>query len=216
MGSLKNIRFKSTVTNADWSSEERCWFIKVNQDGQEKQYRSRFIYTCTGYYDYHAALKADIPGIQNFKGKVVHPQFWDVTEDDYRGKRVAVIGSGATAITLIPSMANVTKDITLVQRSPTYILSLDKYDPSPRSSALSCPKSSLRLSFARRTLLVSMPLTTSSALSPVLPGASWASLPRASCPRTFLSTLTLSPSTTLGTSVSAFAPMVTSTRLARG
>ncbi|KIS70546.1 putative monooxygenase [Mycosarcoma maydis] len=128
-GISQNIRFKTKVTNADWSSEERCWFVTATQDGEQKQYRTRFLYTCTGYYDYDSALKADIPGIQNFKGKIVHPQFWDLKEDDYRGKRVAVIGSGATAITLIPSMADVTKDITLVQRSPTYILSLEKYDP---------------------------------------------------------------------------------------
>ncbi|KAJ1029600.1 hypothetical protein NDA13_002845 [Ustilago tritici] len=128
-GITENIRFRTKVTNADWSTEERCWFVTVDQNGEQKHYRSRYFYTCTGYYDYDAALKADIPGIQDFKGKVVHPQFWDVTEDDYRGKRVAVIGSGATAITLIPSMAEVTKEITLVQRSPTYILSLEKHDP---------------------------------------------------------------------------------------
>ncbi|GAK63559.1 flavin-containing monooxygenase-like protein [Moesziomyces antarcticus] len=128
-GITQNIHFKTTVTNADWSTEQRCWFVTADQNGEQKQFRSRFLYTCTGYYDYHAALEADIPGIKNFKGKVVHPQFWNVTEDDYRGKRVAVIGSGATAITLIPSMADVAKDVTLVQRSPTYIVSLDKYDP---------------------------------------------------------------------------------------
>ncbi|CDS82149.1 probable monooxygenase [Sporisorium scitamineum] len=128
-GISERIHFKSKVVAADWSTEERVWFVTVDQDGERKTYRTRFLYNCTGYYDYEAPLKTEIPGIQNFRGKVVHPQFWDLTQDDYRGKRVAVIGSGATAITLIPSMAKLTKDITLVQRSPTYIVSLDKYDP---------------------------------------------------------------------------------------
>ncbi|EST07676.1 hypothetical protein PSEUBRA_002771 [Kalmanozyma brasiliensis GHG001] len=139
-GIAERIRYKSKVEAADWSTEERCWFVTVNQDGEQKNYRARFLYTCTGYYDYNKVLHAEIPGIKNFKGKVVHPQFWDLKEDDYRGKRVAVIGSGATAITLIPSMANVTKDITLVQRSPTYILSLEKYDPIAKVIRAILPK----------------------------------------------------------------------------
>lgn len=139
-GITERTRFDTKVQTANWSSEERCWFINATCNGQEQQFRSRFMYSCTGYYDYNAALKAEIPGIDNFKGKVVHPQFWDVTEDDYRGKRVAVIGSGATAITLLPSMADVTKDITIVQRSPTYILSLEKYDPIAKFLRMFLPK----------------------------------------------------------------------------
>ncbi|CDR99900.1 probable monooxygenase [Sporisorium scitamineum] len=131
-GLAEFIRLRSKVQSADWSTEERCWFVTVNQDGEQVHYRTRYLYCCTGYYDYDAAFKADIPGIHNFKGKVVHPQFWDLKEDDYRGKRVAIIGSGATAITLLPNMAPVTSSITLVQRSPSYILSLDKFDPTAK------------------------------------------------------------------------------------
>ncbi|PWZ00536.1 FAD/NAD(P)-binding domain-containing protein [Testicularia cyperi] len=139
-GITDRTRYSTKVNSAAYSSEERCWFVNATSGGQEKQYRSRFLYSCTGYYDYHAALKADIPGIDNFKGKVVHPQFWNITEDDYRGKRVAVIGSGATAITLLPSMADVAKDVTIVQRSPAYILSLDKFDPIAKFFRMFLPK----------------------------------------------------------------------------
>ncbi|TKY86332.1 hypothetical protein EX895_005157 [Sporisorium graminicola] len=128
-GLAKHFRFRSKVQSADWSTEERCWFVTVNQQGEQMHYRTRFFYNCTGYYDYGTPYKADIPGIQNFKGKIVHPQFWNLSEDDYRDKRVAVIGSGATAITLIPNMAPVTSSLTLIQRSPSYIMSVAKFDP---------------------------------------------------------------------------------------
>jgi cation diffusion facilitator CzcD-associated flavoprotein CzcO len=87
-----------------------------------------FLYLCSGYYSYDRGYTPEFPGIEDFRGEVVHPQFW--TDDvDYEGKEVVVIGSGATAITLIPSMADRTKHVTMLQRSPSYITSLPQGDP---------------------------------------------------------------------------------------
>ncbi|KAK0551452.1 hypothetical protein OC846_002019 [Tilletia horrida] len=121
--------FKHRVTEANFSSPDREWQLTVDADGTEKHFKSQFLFLATGYYDYENPLKVDIPGIDNFKGQVVHPQFWDKTKVNYENKRVVVIGSGATAVTLIPSMADKTKSITMLQRSPTYLVSLPKYDP---------------------------------------------------------------------------------------
>ncbi|EPQ30901.1 uncharacterized protein PFL1_01799 [Pseudozyma flocculosa PF-1] len=128
-GITEKTRYSTKVTSANFSTEERCWNVELDHRGQKSEVRSRFLFLATGYYDYNQPLKAEIPGISNFGGKVVHPQFWDLTEADYTDKRVVVIGSGATAITLLPSMAEKTKDITMLQRSPSYIVSLDKFDP---------------------------------------------------------------------------------------
>ncbi|KAN0060589.1 hypothetical protein ACQY0O_007241 [Thecaphora frezii] len=128
-GIAERTRYNTKVTSANFSTEERCWYIDLESRGQTSQLRARFLFLATGYYDYNEPLKAEIPGIANFGGRVVHPQFWDLSEADYTDKRVVVIGSGATAITLLPSMANKTKDITMLQRSPSYIVSLDKFDP---------------------------------------------------------------------------------------
>jgi cation diffusion facilitator CzcD-associated flavoprotein CzcO len=85
--------------------------------------RSRFVFLGTGYYDYKEPLRARIPGIHNFQGKVVHPQFWPI-DLDYTNKQIVIIGSGATAITLLPSLATSAAHVTMLQRSPTYIASL--------------------------------------------------------------------------------------------
>lgn len=96
--------------------------ITVN-DTRKLSLRSRFVFLGTGYYDYQEPLRVDIPGIHNFQGKIVHPQFWP-DDIDYTNKRVVVIGSGATAITLLPSLATNAAHVTMLQRSPTYIASL--------------------------------------------------------------------------------------------
>jgi len=128
-GITKKILFKHRVTNANFSTPDREWVLQVNANGVEKTFRSQFIFLATGYYDYNEPLKVHIPGIENFKGDVVHPQFWDPKKVNYDNKRVIVIGSGATAVTLVPSMAPRTKSITMLQRSPSYLVSLPKYDP---------------------------------------------------------------------------------------
>jgi cation diffusion facilitator CzcD-associated flavoprotein CzcO len=118
----RNIEYRRKVSAAAWSSHEKAWTLSVGVgDEKDVRYKARFIVLCTGYYDYAAALPAVIPGLENFKGTVVHPQWWP--EDlKYADKRVAIIGSGATAVTLLPSLALEAAHVTMVQRSPTYIV----------------------------------------------------------------------------------------------
>jgi monooxygenase len=119
----EEIRYGHRVVHASWSSAEARWTLDVERAGETIQLTANFVIGCTGYYRYDRAYAAEIAGIENFEGEVVHPQFWP--EDlDYAGKRVVVIGSGATAVTLVPAMAKTAAHVTMLQRSPTYILPL--------------------------------------------------------------------------------------------
>jgi len=127
----RRIRFNSKVVAADWSSDDARWTITVEHpDSPTSTVTCDFIYCCAGYYDYDQGYAPDLPGIEEFTGQVVHPQFWP--EDlDYAGKRVVVIGSGATAVTLVPAMAegdNAAEHVTMLQRSPTWITALPGQD----------------------------------------------------------------------------------------
>ncbi len=125
----QHIQFEHKVTKAAWSSETSLWTITVeipNSD-QPKIYTCSFLSLCTGYYNYENGYTPKFKGIDRFKGRIAHPQKW--TKDiDYNNKKVVVIGSGATAVTLIPSMAKQTKHITMLQRSPTYIVAQPDVD----------------------------------------------------------------------------------------
>ncbi|KAG4435531.1 hypothetical protein IFR05_008998 [Cadophora sp. M221] len=124
----KKIRFHNKLLAADWSSNTQRWTLSVDADGEETQMSARFIIFSTGYYDYNTPLKASIPGIENFQGKTIHPQFWP--EDyDYTGKKMIIIGSGATAITLLPNLVEKADHVTILQRSPSYIMALPAVDP---------------------------------------------------------------------------------------
>ncbi|HNP55524.1 MAG TPA: NAD(P)/FAD-dependent oxidoreductase [Gordonia sp. (in: high G+C Gram-positive bacteria)] len=113
-----------TVVSADWSSTDGRWTIAaVNADGEEVTYLARFYVGATGYYDHEHGYRPAFPNEEAFTGTIVHPQHWP-DDLDYAGKRVAVIGSGATAVTLIPNMAEEAEHITMIQRSPTYILAM--------------------------------------------------------------------------------------------
>jgi monooxygenase len=120
----KTIRYNHRVRRAEWSSEEARWTVEV-ETGREKtlvQFTCKFLYLCTGYYDYDSGYTPNWPGVERFRGTIVHPQKWP--EDlDYTGKRVIVIGSGATAVTLVPAMADKAAHVTMLQRSPSYIVS---------------------------------------------------------------------------------------------
>ena len=123
----EKIRCAHQVTAADWSSADARWVLSVEDNGVAKQMSANFLFMCSGYYSYDQPHDAQIPGIQNFAGDVVHPQFWP--EDlDYAGKRVVVIGSGATAVTLVPSMAAKGAQVTMLQRSPTYMVARPDQD----------------------------------------------------------------------------------------
>ncbi|TQM33074.1 flavin-containing monooxygenase [Nocardia bhagyanarayanae] len=129
-GVTEHIRFGRKVTTARWSSETELWTVTAldEQTGATEEWTSNFLVGCTGYYDYDKGYRPEFPGEENFRGQIVHPQHWP--EDlDYRGKRVVVIGSGATAITLIPAMADDAAHVTMLQRSPTYITALPADDP---------------------------------------------------------------------------------------
>jgi monooxygenase len=123
-----HIRFGHKVIAAEWSSEERLWTVRAERDGQAVELTCDFFYGCTGYYRYDEGFTPEFEGRERFRGEIVHPQHWP--EDlDYRGKRVVVIGSGATAMTLIPAMASETAHITMLQRSPGYVVTLPTQDP---------------------------------------------------------------------------------------
>ncbi len=125
----KNIRFKHKVTDASWSDQEKCWTLSIDrQDGNGAQLlKSRFLFMCSGYYDYSAGYNPEMPGEKHFTGRIIHPQQWDQNLD-YAGKKVVVIGSGATAITLVPEMAKKAEKVVMLQRSPTYVVNLPSKD----------------------------------------------------------------------------------------
>ncbi|WP_433261948.1 flavin-containing monooxygenase [Actinosynnema sp. CS-041913] len=113
----RRIRFRTRVLGADWSTADQRWTLTLS-DGSTLT--CGFLYTCAGYYDYERGHEPEFPGLASYRGRVVHPQFWP--EDlDYAGKRVVVIGSGATAVTIVPSMARAAAHVTMLQRSPTWI-----------------------------------------------------------------------------------------------
>ena len=121
------IRFSHKVVAADWSSADARWVLTVDQGGAQKQMSCNFLFMCSGYYSYDQPYDAQIPGIESFAGDVVHPQFWPESLD-YSGKRVVVIGSGATAVTIVPSMAQGGAQVTMLQRSPTYMVARPDQD----------------------------------------------------------------------------------------
>jgi monooxygenase len=123
------IRTGHRVIAASWSSDDARWTIGVERadTGERSQLTCSWLFAGTGYYRYDAGYTPDLPGLADFKGEVVHPQLWP-QDLDYSGKRVVVIGSGATAVTLIPAMAEQTAHITMLQRSPSYVMSLPQKD----------------------------------------------------------------------------------------
>ena len=119
------IRFHSRVVAAEWSSEDARWTVEV-QGGE--RLTCGFLFSCTGYYRYDEGYTPQFAGIERFGGEIAHPQFWP--EDvDVAGRRVVVIGSGATAVTMIPALAERAEHVTMLQRSPSYVISLPAMDP---------------------------------------------------------------------------------------
>jgi cation diffusion facilitator CzcD-associated flavoprotein CzcO len=123
------IRYGHRVISADWDSAAEMWTATVGVDGAETTITARFLWNCTGYYNYDAGFQPVFPGVDEFEGTFLHPQHWP--EDlDYTGKKVVIIGSGATAVTLVPAMANSGAErVTMLQRTPSYIVSRPGKDP---------------------------------------------------------------------------------------
>jgi monooxygenase len=123
------IRFHHRVVRADWSGEDARWTVTVQRTDTDERLEltCSFLFMCSGYYRYDEGYTPEFPGRERFRGRIVHPQFW--SEDvDYTGKRVVVIGSGATAVTLVPALAQQAEHVTMLQRSPSYVLSLPAED----------------------------------------------------------------------------------------
>src|ERR1700677_1847586 len=127
----KHIRYRHKVLAAEWSDAENRWTLTVDNNGQQQELTCSFLFACSGYYNYDEGYLPTFEGYDDFEGTTIHPQHWP--EDlDYAGKKIVVIGSGATAITLIPALANSgAAHVTMLQRSPTYIGSLPEIDPFP-------------------------------------------------------------------------------------
>jgi len=124
------IRFGHRVVSAAWSSAEGCWTVSVaiGPDKRLCELTCAFLFMCSGYYDYAEGYTPEWPGMERFGGKLMQPQFWDA-DFGFAGKRVVIIGSGATAVTLAPAMAAKAEHVTILQRSPTYIVARPAIDP---------------------------------------------------------------------------------------
>ncbi|HVW25037.1 MAG TPA: NAD(P)/FAD-dependent oxidoreductase [Polyangiaceae bacterium] len=126
----RKIRFEHRVTEASWSSADALWTVTAEKGPSRERvtFTCNFLFGCVGYYRYSAGYTPAFPGVERFSGRVVHPQSW-TPDVDYAGKRVVVIGSGATAITLVPELAKTAAHVTMLQRSPTYVVSHPDEDP---------------------------------------------------------------------------------------
>ena len=125
----KKINFGLKVQAANWSSQKKRWTVLAldEETGEKSQYECAFLITGTGYYNYDAGYLPNFKGADEFKGLCIHPQKWPA-DLDYTGKKVVVIGSGATAVTLVPAMAEKAAHVTMLQRSPSYVFSIPAYD----------------------------------------------------------------------------------------
>ncbi len=142
----QHIRYNHKVVSAHWSSTDNLWTVTVTRSDTQSDneepltIRCRFILSCTGYFDYEKGYTPEFAGIDDFQGEIVHPQFWP-ERLDYKDKRVVIIGSGATAVTLVPSMAGDTASLVMLQRSPTYIAKVPAEDPWLKPLAKYLPNS---------------------------------------------------------------------------
>jgi cation diffusion facilitator CzcD-associated flavoprotein CzcO len=129
----RHIRYQHKVVAAHWSSLEKRWRVTAERSdtGELITVSCKFIFSCSGYYDYESGYTPDFEGIDQFQGELFHAQHWPKALD-YAGKRVVVVGSGATAVTLVPTMSHHTSHLVMLQRSPTYIANVPQEDPTAR------------------------------------------------------------------------------------
>ncbi len=124
----RRIRYSHRVVRASWDSDQALWTVEADRDGETVTFTAGFVWACRGYYDYDHGHEPAFAGADEFRGRLVHPQRWP-GDLDWAGKDVVVIGSGATAVTLVPAMAAEAARVTMLQRSPSYILSRPQRDP---------------------------------------------------------------------------------------
>ncbi|MGE0323773.1 MAG: flavin-containing monooxygenase [Polyangiaceae bacterium] len=152
----RKIRYRQQVLRAEWSSDEGCWTVTARGEGalaEQAHYRCRFLLLCPGYFRYERGYTPELAGLDSFTGPVIHPQHWP-QDFDCTGKRVVVIGSGATAVTLVPALAKRGAHVTMLQRSPAYYLSIPSTDVSVRYLRRVLPDAWVsRAALVRNTLL---------------------------------------------------------------
>jgi monooxygenase len=155
-GLKDHIRHEHAVTNAAWDSETALWTVKGTQGKDKRPFTLTcgMLFSCTGYYNYDKGFTPDFPGVEKFKGQIVHPQHWPETLD-YKGKTSIVIGSGATAVTLVPAMIdNGSGHVTMLQRTPTYMVSRPSEDKAATTLQKLLPaKAAYRITRWRNVLL---------------------------------------------------------------
>lgn len=117
----RHIRYGHKITSASWSSQDNLWTVEATRDGEPVRFTTNFLFMCQGYYKHDQGYTPEWPGMADFKGPIVHPQTWP-DDLELKGKKVVVIGSGATAATLVPNICDETAHVTLLQRSPTYFV----------------------------------------------------------------------------------------------
>lgn len=124
-----NIRFNRRVVSSEWSTSEACWTVSIQtgENGDLQTLKCNYLFMCSGYYNYQEGHLPEFDGYESFKGTIAHPQHWP-TDLDYAGKEVIVIGSGATAVTVVPAMAHSASHVTMLQRSPSYVASRPQQD----------------------------------------------------------------------------------------
>ena len=151
----RNIRFRHRAVRASWSSKEARWTVAVDAEGEARLFTCSFLFLGSGYYDYDEGYCPSWPGEEDYRGRFVHPQFWP--EDlDYRDKRVVVIGSGATAVTLVPALAERAAHVTMLQRSPSFIVPRPSMDPLTRWLRRWLPKKTAARAIRRKNILLGM------------------------------------------------------------
>jgi cation diffusion facilitator CzcD-associated flavoprotein CzcO len=131
-GIREHIAFRQHVRRASYSSETATWSLMV-EEGEAREmvnYTCHFLVMCSGYYNYDNGYTPDFPGVDSFQGQIVHPQKWGESNVEVKDKKVVVIGSGATAVTIVPNIASEAKSVTMLQRSPSFMLSRPAKDGS--------------------------------------------------------------------------------------
>ena len=152
-GVAGKIRYGHRVLSANWSQDDSMWTVRaVDSAGAEVTVTARWLFSATGYFRYDHGHTPEFPGFDSFRGTVVHPQHWP--EDlDYSGKRVVVVGSGATAVTLVPAMAGEAAHVTMLQRSPTYVVPVPRRDPLVQMLGKRLPKERVYAIARRKSIL---------------------------------------------------------------
>jgi cation diffusion facilitator CzcD-associated flavoprotein CzcO len=146
----KQIQYGVHIVKASWSTQDSLWTLEAS-DGEV--FTCSYIYMCAGYYNYDQGHAPKFEGLEQFKGEVIHPQFWP-EDADYADKNVVIIGSGATAVTLVPNMAKTAKHVTMLQRSPTYMGSKPAIDPIANGLAKFVGRWAARWWFILTTMLI--------------------------------------------------------------